>query len=127
MRSRVTVVKFDMASTIYSSVIKKMTYNLRQVCQFTSTAQDKEIGYETTFVYCFLAFLSFSTALLAQNDGSISGTVTDSSGAVLAQAAVKMTSREQGTVRTINTNGAGVYQFQFLPAGTYTSWFRQWF
>jgi len=70
------------------------------------------------FVYCFLAFLSFSTALLAQNDGSISGTVTDSS-EPFGSGAVKMTSREQGTVRTINTNGAGVYQFQFLPAGTY--------
>jgi outer membrane receptor protein involved in Fe transport len=55
----------------------------------------------------------------AQNEGAISGTVEDSSGAVLPRAAVKLTNHEQGTVRTQQSNQSGVYQFTFLPAGTY--------
>lgn len=62
----------------------------------------------------FFALLSF-----AQNEGAISGTVQDSSGAVLPSATVKLTNHEQGTVRTATTNQSGVYQFTFLPAGTY--------
>ncbi|MBZ5606530.1 MAG: carboxypeptidase-like regulatory domain-containing protein, partial [Acidobacteriia bacterium] len=55
----------------------------------------------------------------AQNEGAIGGTVQDSTGAVLPQATVKLTSREQGTVRSATTNQSGVYQFSFLPPGTY--------
>lgn len=56
---------------------------------------------------------------LAQNEGAISGAVQDSSAAVLPSAAVKLTNHAQGTVRTVLTNQSGVYQFTFLPAGTY--------
>jgi Carboxypeptidase regulatory-like domain len=63
-----------------------------------------------------LALLQLASA---QNEGAIGGTIQDSSGAVLAGAAVKLTSHEQGTVRTAVTNPAGVYEFSFLPAGTY--------
>ena len=55
----------------------------------------------------------------AQNEAALSGTVQDTSGAVLPQATVKLTSHEQGTVRNADTNQAGVYQFSFLPPGTY--------
>ncbi|HUA85556.1 MAG TPA: TonB-dependent receptor [Bryobacteraceae bacterium] len=61
----------------------------------------------------------FGPVLCAQNEGAISGTVHDSSGAVLPSATVKLTNHEQGTVRNAQTNAAGVYQFTFLPAGTY--------
>jgi len=61
----------------------------------------------------------FLPAIWAQNEGAISGTVQDSSGAVLPSASVKLTNHEQGTVRSAQTNQSGVYQFTFLPAGTY--------
>ncbi len=61
----------------------------------------------------------FALISFAQNEGAISGTVQDSSGAVLPSATVKLTNHEQGTVRTATTNQSGVYQFTFLPAGTY--------
>lgn len=69
---------------------------------------------------CLFAFLFFFLpAIWAQNEGAISGTVQDSTKAVLPSATVKLTNHEQGTVRTVQTNQSGVYQFSFLPAGTY--------
>src|SRR5580704_8630661 len=63
----------------------------------------------------------FALALpgLAQNEASLSGTVQDSTGAVLANANVKLTNRGQGSVRTAQTNGSGLYAFSFLAAGAY--------
>ena len=55
----------------------------------------------------------------AQDEASLSGTVQDSSGAVVPTATVKLTNKAQGTVRTAQTNTAGVYQFTFLTPGTY--------
>jgi hypothetical protein len=68
-----------------------------------------------------LAFAAFFAAQLtwAQNDAAISGTVQDSSGASIPRAAVKLQSHEQGTIRNAESNQAGVYQFSFLPSGTY--------
>ena len=69
---------------------------------------------------CLIALLAASVfSLFAQNEASLSGTVQDASGGVLPQATVKLTSHDQGTTRTAQTNGAGVYQFSFLPAGVY--------
>jgi len=65
------------------------------------------------------ALLSLGLVVQAQNEGAISGTVQDATGAVLPTATVKLTNHEQGTVRTAQTNQSGVYQFTFLPAGTY--------
>ena len=75
----------------------------------------------STRVLILAAFFSLLWApnLRAQNNASLSGTVQDSSGAVLPNAAVKLTSHEQGTVRTTQTNSAGVYVFSFLLQGTY--------
>src|SRR5580658_2206347 len=66
-----------------------------------------------------LASLSLIPMALAQTEGGISGAVQDASGSVIPSATVKLTSHEQGTVRTAQTNQAGVYNFSFLPAGTY--------
>jgi len=68
---------------------------------------------------CFALATLLSLPVFAQTDGALSGTVHDTSAAVLPQATVRLLSREQGTVRTVDTNQAGVYQFSFLPPGTY--------
>jgi hypothetical protein len=51
--------------------------------------------------------------------GAIVGTVTDASGAVIPNAAVKATQTETNETRTAATNGTGVYALWTLPAGTY--------
>jgi hypothetical protein len=62
------------------------------------------------------------TAALAQEvSGSISGTVTDASGANVKGAVVTLANTDRGrTVRTLTTNGSGFYTATSLPLGTYT-------
>src|SRR6516162_5762808 len=71
----------------------------------------------TKLQYLCLALFACSTVFGQQ--GSISGTVQDPTGAILAKAGVKLTSKEQGTVRAQETNESGVYSFTILPQGTY--------
>ena len=51
--------------------------------------------------------------------GTIRGTVTDTSGAVVAQAAVKVTDSSTGAMRTTTTNANGGYEMFGLRSGTY--------
>ncbi|HKO17388.1 MAG TPA: TonB-dependent receptor, partial [Acidobacteriaceae bacterium] len=70
-----------------------------------------------------IVLLGCATLASAQTatTGSISGTVTDSSGAVIKGATVTLTNTDRGqTVRTLTTNGAGYYTATYLPLGTYT-------
>ncbi len=55
----------------------------------------------------------------AQQFGEITGTVTDSSGAVMADAAISVTNVATQQVRTVPTNATGNYSAPFLPPGTY--------
>ncbi|MFY9532341.1 MAG: carboxypeptidase regulatory-like domain-containing protein [Candidatus Acidiferrales bacterium] len=55
----------------------------------------------------------------AQDTGSITGTVRDSSGAVVPGAEVKVASSAIGLTRTTTTNANGDYLAAALPAGTY--------
>ncbi len=59
-------------------------------------------------------------ALFAQGTADIVGTITDNSGAVVANA--KVTAKNLGTnlTRTQQTTSAGEYSFALLPVGTYT-------
>ncbi|MGC2162210.1 MAG: carboxypeptidase regulatory-like domain-containing protein [Silvibacterium sp.] len=59
-------------------------------------------------------------AQLSITTAALSGTVEDSSGAVMPNAAITLTSGERGIVRTTTTNGAGRYTFSQLPPSTYT-------
>jgi hypothetical protein len=52
--------------------------------------------------------------------GSLSGTVTDSSGSVVSGAAVVATEQGSGTVYKTVTSGSGGYTFPSLRTGTYT-------
>ncbi|HEX9223940.1 MAG TPA: TonB-dependent receptor [Candidatus Acidoferrales bacterium] len=52
--------------------------------------------------------------------GSISGTVVDKSGAVVAGAEVKAKNIETGAVTTTTSDSAGLFRLSLLPVGTYT-------
>ncbi len=53
--------------------------------------------------------------------GSISGTVTDATGAVVKGATVTIINTDRGqSIRSLTTNGAGFYTATSLPLGTYT-------
>src|SRR4029450_1453105 len=53
------------------------------------------------------------------SNATLHGTVADSSGAVLPGVIVKLESPATGLTREAVTNSAGVYVFNFLPAGNY--------
>src|SRR5580658_953209 len=58
-------------------------------------------------------------AAWAQTNGSITGTVKDSSGAAIAGAAVTVTSPDRGINRQMVTNSTGEYNESALPSGKY--------
>lgn len=58
-------------------------------------------------------------SLFAQSTTSLRGVITDSSGGVIAEAAVTMTGMENGSVRTSVTDANGVYNFPQAVPGSY--------
>ncbi|MGA8289190.1 MAG: carboxypeptidase-like regulatory domain-containing protein, partial [Acidobacteriaceae bacterium] len=72
--------------------------------------------------FCCIGLLFFCTSIaVAQTiTGSIRGTVTDPSGAVVAGANVTATNVATGVTSQTVTNHDGLYNFQFLNLGNYT-------
>jgi hypothetical protein len=72
------------------------------------------------FPACFVMVLLLSAATAtAQTTGSVNGTVSDNSGAVLPGVTVTATSPILMGVQTAITNDSGMYRFPSLPPGTY--------
>ncbi len=66
-----------------------------------------------------LLVLTFCAASWAQDTASLTGTVTDASGAAIAGAQVVVSNTEQGINRKAATNGSGDFLFAALPIGSY--------
>ncbi|HET9402065.1 MAG TPA: carboxypeptidase-like regulatory domain-containing protein, partial [Candidatus Acidoferrales bacterium] len=66
-----------------------------------------------------LALLVWATHTSAQTTGSLSGVVTDASGASVSGAALTVKNVETDAVRSSNTDQAGRYRFSELPVGEY--------
>ncbi len=61
-----------------------------------------------------------SPLLYSQANGSLSGTVADKTGSVIAGATVKITAQETGATRETKTDGTGHYLAPLLPVAHYT-------
>jgi len=70
---------------------------------------------------CPIAFVLvvYSPALFAQAVGSITGTVTDSTGAVVPGAKITATRVETGVAQSTVSTGTGAYTLPRLDVGTY--------
>src|SRR5690242_1612693 len=66
--------------------------------------------------FAFFAALGFGQ----NNNGRISGTVTDTSGSVVAGAKVSVINQATNVTQNATTNGSGYYVVPDLPAGTFT-------
>jgi len=66
-----------------------------------------------------LCVLTLASLLLAQTSGSISGTVTDSTGAVVPGAKVTATNQSTNSARSAETNPSGAYSITSLAPGVY--------
>src|SRR5258708_16296934 len=77
-----------------------------------------------TITLCGVLSLALSCPLLqAQTQAftaTLSGTVMDPSGGVLAGAKVTLTSAERGITRTYTTDALGTYAFSLLPPAVYS-------
>ncbi len=71
-------------------------------------------------VLCFGLLLSGSAAYAQFSTGSLSGTISDASGAVLARARVIATNDSTGRNYETTTSSAGLYSFPNLIVGPYT-------
>src|SRR5580693_1890879 len=64
--------------------------------------------------------LTLAAPAFAQSTGAIQGTVTDSSGSPVPNAAVTVKDPDHGVDRTLATDSAGIYFVPSLPVGTYS-------
>ena len=72
-------------------------------------------------IVVFLLVMMLSSMLYAQiRSATITGTVRDSTGAVVPDATVVVTQQETGVATNIKTTAAGAYTAPYLAAGTYT-------
>jgi Carboxypeptidase regulatory-like domain len=71
---------------------------------------------------CFLVFFSLLPSTLKGQsiNSTISGTVTDSTGASVPNAEISLTDVDQGSKRTAVTNQEGFYSLPNLTPGNYT-------
>jgi hypothetical protein len=68
---------------------------------------------------CVLTLGMLQTGWAQEVTASITGTVTDPSGAAVPGATVTATSQERGIAYTAQTNDSGLYRISQLPAGSY--------
>jgi len=76
-------------------------------------------------LFLAIALLLISNAQAQQTLGGITGTVTDSSGAIISGATVTLVGDQTKLSRTQTTSSTGSYTFVNLPIGTYTLAFTQ--
>src|ERR1700693_2116548 len=76
-------------------------------------------------IFLAMAFLMIPNAYSQTTLGGITGTVTDSSGAVISGATVTLVGNETKLNRTQTTSSTGSYSFVNLPIGTYNLAFTQ--
>jgi outer membrane receptor protein involved in Fe transport len=74
----------------------------------------------TTVILLLVVQLNISAFAQSQaSSGSIEGTITDATGAVVPDAKITATNLQTGLTRSITSNGEGLYRLQLLPVGDY--------
>ncbi len=74
-----------------------------------------------SLLLCLAGVFQFpSSGYTQQTLGRINGTITDSSGAVLAETDISITNDQTAAIRQLRAQANGSYAIQDLPVGTYT-------
>jgi Carboxypeptidase regulatory-like domain len=94
--------------------------NRRNFVRDVKTGVKSKTGIKTWALLIAALLLAFTMPAIAQIDtGSITGTVTDPSGAVVAGAQCTVTNTATSITHTLLTTSSGAYVFDGLTAGTY--------
>src|ERR1051326_3489993 len=85
---------------------------------------DRQVGEASMLrkqvvVRSFLLLLTLCSAMFGQPSGTITGTVTDSSGAFVPRASVTITNKATSFTRSVSTSTEGYFSAPALPAGEY--------
>ncbi len=92
----------------------------------TPLGQTKVLNRRSGRHYKFVVTAVFcAVGMFGQTSGTITGTVTDASKAVIAGVQVMAHGKTVDVQRTVTTNGSGEYAFPFLPPGDYEIEFRR--
>src|ERR1700730_3993576 len=86
---------------------------------FVSFSSKTQFVAMLAVLLCLFALCPSSLHAQAASSTSIAGVVTDSSGAIVVDAAVKLTDKATNTPRATNTNDAGRYFFANVVPGDY--------
>src|SRR6516164_2825476 len=92
---------------------------MTQTCSFGQRRRGTR-GLAALWLALAVVLLVLTPRSWAQDNASISGTVTDASGAVVANAAVSVTNYGTGIKRETTANAVGAFHFGNIGAGTYT-------
>ena len=84
---------------------------------FTTHKMTTKIGLMAIMLVA--ALLGATTVTAQELYGTLNGTVTDKSGAVVPKLTVTLTNQGTGEVRTVVTNEVGEYRFGDVLPGTY--------
>jgi hypothetical protein len=79
----------------------------------------KNRRYEYVILVACLVLTSTAGKLLAQTTGTVSGIVTDQTGAVIPRVSLKLQNSDTGEVRTSLSSAGGEYIFALIEPGTY--------
>src|SRR5580700_11557363 len=79
----------------------------------------KTIGH-ITLTALFLLLVQSQRVFGQVDEGAITGTISDPTGAVIPNAQVTLTNTDQGFTLTTTTNGTGVYTFSPVRIGHYS-------
>ncbi len=108
----------DLASPLAGTVPQPI--DSTATCVQTSSRQIKRIAYAVLLLATLLSLLT--TPALAQLGATITGVLTDSSGATVADASLSLTNQDTTVIiATIKSDATGNFSFLAVPApGTYT-------
>jgi len=108
---------------------QKIKFHVVQVNRFSVFGEDNDMHIRNwtqlrVVLFALVAACLLATAvprLHAQNaNGSINGTVTDTTGAVIPNAKIELTNDASGITRTSVSNGVGYFNIVAIPPGTYS-------
>jgi hypothetical protein len=113
------------------NILSLLTIRSGEVVSMTSKSRFATFA-KVGFTACLMVFLLAGSMSFAQQlTGTLSGTTTDSSGAVVANAKVTMKNEASGDTRTTLSNATGYFSITAVQPGGYTisvtaPGFKQW-